>query len=181
MKQKKMRAKQLSFRAALLLFCALLATMGMAVGLHARYTAGASASDGARVAKFEITEEGLGAVEHTEVLITANLVPGETHPKELTIQNLSEVAVEYTVTVTNLTGNLPLSFNLVAEDGSAAVSAMTKDEETGAYSCSARLEPSETKANTYILQIIWPADKNSTQWMGMVDKVKVSMSAIQID
>lgn len=181
MKQKTYRPKQLSFRAALLLFCLLLATLGTGVGLHARYTAGAAASDGARVAKFEISETGMEDIQGTELLITADLVPGETHTKELTIQNKSEVAVEYTVTVKNVTGNLPLTFDVVAAAGSAAVSSVTKDEETGEYYFSARLEPSETTANTYTLQIIWPADKSSTQYVGMVDKVKVSISATQID
>lgn len=178
MKQRKFRPKQLSFRAALLLFCLLLATLGMAVGLHARYTSSAAASDGARVAKFEITEEGLGAVEQLDVLITADLVPGEIHPKTLTIQNKSEVAVEYTITVKNLTGNLPLQFK-VAEMGTTAAE--------GEYSCSARLEPNETEANTYTLQIIWPTetaedqDYQDPKFVGMVDQVKVSISAVQID
>ena len=181
MKQKKFRPRQLSFRAALLLFCLLLATLGMAVGLHARYTAGAAASDGARVAKFEIKETGLDDVHGTDFLITANLVPGETTTKSLTIQNQSEVAVEYTITVKNMTGNLPLIFNVVANDASAAVSAMECDPVSKAYSCSARLDPNETAANSYTLQIIWPKEEKSTQYVGMVDTVKVSISAIQVD
>lgn len=181
MNQKKIRPKQLSFRAALLLFSALLATLGMAVGLHARYTSGAAASDGARVAKFEITESGLGNKESVDVVITANLVPGEIHTKVLTIQNKSEVAVEYTIAVKNVTNNLPLEFAVVKGNDAADVSEMTLDADSGEYSCSARLESNEEKANDYTLQIIWPSDKKSTQWMGLVDQVKVSISAIQID
>ena len=175
MKQRKSHSKQLSFRAALILFCALLATLGMAVGLHARYTSGAAASDGARVAKFEITEDGLGAVEQLDVLIDADLVPGEIHTKTLTIQNKSEVAVEYTITVKNMTGNLPLQFKVHEMDTTPA---------EGEYSCSARLEPNETEVNTYTLQIIWPTDPATncdTKFVGMVDQVKVSISAVQID
>ena len=180
MKQRKFCARQLSFRAALLLFCMLLATLGMAVGLHARYTTKAMASDGARVAKFEITETGLGST--TEAVVTANLVPGQTTTKTLTIQNKSEVAVEYTITVKSMTNNLPLTFAVSEENSTTAdVSEMSKDAVSGEYSCSAQLAPNETTPNTYTLEITWPADESSTQYVGMVDQVKVSISAIQID
>ena len=69
--------------AALILLLLTMVTTHMTSGLYARYTASATASDSARVAKFDVTGDVTGA--------------GNVY--YLTVNNNSEVAVEYSVVV----------------------------------------------------------------------------------
>lgn len=128
------------------------------------YVSTTMGSDQARVAKFEIEEPG-----YQEVLVTADLIPGEQQSQVLEVQNKSEVAVEYTIAVKNTTGNLPLTFTVDSVG-----------ETSGEFSYTAVLQPNDSK-RSYTLQVIWPKEKNSPEYAGMVDLIKVTVSAIQKD
>lgn len=159
------------------LLCATLFSMHLVGGLYAKYTATASGSDSARVAAFSIKQEG--TIFET---IEADVTPGTTQSAELTITNKSEVAMEYTLTVTNVTGNItPLQFKLVPEDGSAPV---TIDSHANGVSISgARRIPGEY-TDTYTLHIVWDPSANEEDdlaLIGMVDYITVSVTATQID
>lgn len=130
------------------------------------YVSTTFSGDQARVAKFEIEEPG-----YQEVLVTADLVPGEQSSHLLEVRNKSEVAVEYTIAVKNTTGNLPLSFTV---DGVGA------DETSGEFSYTEPLQPNESK-RSYVLQIMWPEDISSPDYAGMVDLIKVTVTANQKD
>jgi len=156
-------------RAAGVLLCLVLASSYLVCGLFARYTTSASGSDSARVAKFKIEESGI-----TSAMINASLAPGGCEDVELKVQNLSEVAVEYEVTVENETKNLPLTYAVLGmADGK--VSAVL---------------PANDTSRTYILRIQWPTgaegtpeyEKNtSPELAGQVDTIKVTVRATQID
>lgn len=128
------------------------------------------------MAKFSIT--GAGALSQP---IAAELVPGGSQEIKLSIKNDSEVAVAYTVTVTNVTKNLPLTFNLVA--GNASPAALeTQANEDGATFTAQQLPGSHT--DEYLLTISWPTDADadsSLAMMGMVDHITVTVTAAQID
>lgn len=128
------------------------------------YVSSTMGNDQARVAKFEIVEPG-----YQEVLVTADLVPGEQKSQVLEVQNKSEVAVEYTIAVKNTTNNLPLTFTVdgVGETG-------------GEFSYTAVLQPNDSM-RSYTLQVIWPKEMSSPQYSGMVDLLKVTVSAVQKD
>lgn len=126
------------------------------------YVTGTNGSDDARVARFEIYESGV-----SETTITADIVPGQTVEKELLIQNKSEVSIDYTVEIVNVTENLPITF---AVSGTPTVGGKFSDTIDAG-------EP--TKA--YKLQIVWSAEENSPEYVGMIDQLKVSVSATQKD
>lgn len=162
MEQKNKAPVNWILRAAGVLLCLVLASTYLVCGLFARYTTSASGSDSARVAKFEV--EG-GSV--SSAMITASLVPGNTHECSLQIRNKSEVAVEYEVTVENITNNLPLTYDVPG-----------MGMENGSFV--ATLEPNGASM-TYKLKIQWPEDHASPDYAGMVDRLRVTVNATQID
>ncbi len=157
-------------RMAAVLLCLTLLSTYMVTGLLARYATSAQGSDHARVAKFSIQANGqlMQSVE-------AKIIPGTPEAVPLIIENNSEVAVEYTVTVTNETKNLPLSFRWEqAEDAPAMVMA-----EDGMTFTAQQLPGGHS--DQYTLYIKWPADQNDPALMGMVDHITVTVTAAQID
>ncbi len=160
------------------LLCATLFSMHLVSGLYARYTTRAGGSDGARVAAFRITQEG--TIFQT---VEANVTPGTTQSAELTITNGSETAMEYTLTVTNVTGNLtPLKFTLNrADENTSPVT--TESYENGISINSACQIPGE-HTDKYTLNIVWePSDneEDDLALIGMVDYITISVTAAQID
>lgn len=149
--------------AAVLLYLTVLSTC-LVSGLFARYTATAQNTDQARVAKFSITGDGR-LVQPIETAIA----PGETQPVILAIKNESEVSVEYTITVTNETKDLPLTFRI---GGSAA--------STGGTTFTAQQVPGN-HTDQYTLNIEWPAVEDNPARIGMVDYITVTVTATQID
>lgn len=153
-------------RIAAVLLCLTLFSTYLVAGLFARYTTSGESSDDARVAKFSITGEGELAKG-----ITAEVAPGETKEVPLKIKNDSEVAVEYTVTVTSVTKNLPLSFRI----------GKTGTEPVNGTSFTDQLLPG-SDADNFSLYIDWNRnDDNPDQYMGMVDYITVTVTATQID
>ncbi len=155
------------------LLCATLFSTHLVGNLYARYTTSGSSSDSARVAAFNITQE-----KTVSKTIEANITPGTTQITELVITNKSEVAVEYTLTVTNKTGNLPLKFKLAPVDGAPSVT--TESYENGISINSACQIPGD-HTDKYALNIVWEPGDNDLTLIGMVDYITVSVTATQID
>lgn len=82
----------LMMRLAAVLFCMVMFSTYLMGGLYARYTAEADGQDKARVAKFDVKTSGPKGVE---VLYSQ----GDSGEYLLEVQNGSEVAISYTVTV----------------------------------------------------------------------------------
>lgn len=160
------------------LICATLYSTHLVGGLYAKYTTRQSDSDSARVASFQITQSGT-----ISNIIEANVTPGTTQSVDLTIENKSEVAMEYTLTVTNVTGNLtPLKFKLDPADSTSAP-VTVESYENGISINSARQIPGE-HTDKYNLMIVWepsPNEETDLALMGMVDYITVSVKASQID
>lgn len=160
------------------LLCATLFSMHLVGGLYAKYTVSASESDGARVAVFNIKQEGTIFQN-----IEADVLPGTTQSAELTITNKSEVAMEYTLTVTNVTGNLtPLKFTLAPADANTP-SVTTEKHENGISITTACQIPGD-HTDKYTLNIVWEKSANEEDdlaLIGMVDYITVSVTATQAD
>jgi hypothetical protein len=89
--------------AAGLLYLVLLSTWLLS-GLSARFITGATASDEARVAAFDVTES---STMNRQFAVT--MKPGDSSSNiTVRVKNSSETAVRYTITF-ELTGNLPLT------------------------------------------------------------------------
>jgi len=176
---KKERDKKLNilmYTVAILL-CATLFSTYLVGGLYARYTTNMNDSDSANVAAFNIKQEGT-IFDTIETTIT----PGATQSVNLTITNKSEVAMEYTLTVKNVTGNIePLKFVLKSADGSISP-VPTESHKNGISINSVQQIPGE-HTDDYILNIVWePSDEeDALARIGMVDYITVSVTATQID
>lgn len=160
----------ISIRIAAVLVCLTLLSTYFVSGLFARYATSGQGDDSARAAKFSI--EGKDAF--LQKTIEANLIPGGKESVDLQIENNSEVAVEYTVTVTNKTTNLPLNFWMKKTGGSTVEAADDEITFTGRW-----LPGSNT--DKYTLYIEWKADKKDSTLMGKVDYIMVTVTAAQID
>ncbi len=153
---------------AAVLFCLTLVSTYFVSGLFARYAASDESSDSARVAKFSI--EGSGIISQP---IEEEVIPGKTVTKELIIENNSEVAVEYTIEVTNVTKNLPLQFSM------KKVVDASGEQEINIPFTEQKLPGSHT--DSYTLHINWPGSADDITRTGMVDYITVKVTAIQID
>lgn len=149
----------IALRTAAVLLILVLFTSSIVSGRFARYTSSATGHDGARVAKFLVTEEGVAGE-----MIKVRISPGETAKHQITVRNDSEVTIEYAVSALSEYENLPLSFS-IADEGSAGPAAV--------------LAPGQTK--TVNLQIHWDESENSDRYIGMVDLVHLTLTAAQLD
>ena len=165
MREKQVRLGNIMLRAATVLLGMVLVSLYLVCGLYAKYTSSATGSDTARVAKFDILAEG----KVGEEMIGADLAPGEELNIQLKVQIKSEVAVEYTISVNNVTKNLPLTFKMGG----------TVYEGGGEFT--ERLEANGADLMIYNLTVSWPEEHNSSEYAGLVDMIKVSVSASQID
>jgi len=131
------------------------------------YVTTSSSLDQARVAKFNVTEQEMVNVE-------VEITPYEPAYFPFEVVNDSEVAVKYTVTVEKLTNNVPLLFKL--HGFGSAVDALEKKGETK-YTLSKDSNPGEQV--TYKLEML--LDGNDLSYMGMVEHIRVTVDAVQID
>ena len=147
---------------AAILLCLTLFSFYLCGGLYARYTTSDSGEDAARVARFDVSEDG--AYFSKNLLIET--APGSVE-REIVVTNNSEVAVAYTVTIKNTTQNIPYSFSV---DGS----------EPTANECrvTCYLEPNSEKKVKIVAE--W-AEEGSLKYMGMVDLITLTISAQQVD
>ncbi len=152
---------------AALLLCLVLLSFSMIGGLHARYKTQATGSDGARVAKFTITEtEAKDQTLLTEA-INISLAPGESKTYSVTVKSASEVAVEYSIKTECKYKNLPLKFQMTNADDKA----ITSDT----------IPANDSRDRTYNLRITWPDTERDPEYMGKTDMVVVTLQAVQKD
>lgn len=153
----------LRLAAVLLILVAL--SSSMVAGRYARYTATATGSDSARVAKFEVTETSALLTQNKSVVIS--IIPGGTDRTEIKVKNASEVSVQYTIDVDNPYENFPLDFQIQV------------DGETYPLPFEADMKPGEEA--TYVLVTTWNSDDTSLSYSGKVDLIEIYLSATQID
>ena len=160
--------------AAFLLILVMFSTC-IVTGRLAKYVTTASGGDAARVAKFDVTEEGLyeGAFFTHISPYSAEKPFSPVHVIEV-VNNGSEVAVECIVKLENMTNNLPnLKYEMVGKDENGNT--------VGTYDA-----PSQTysgilpKGRIYIhVQTIWEED--DPFYAEKVDWVRILVSAQQVD
>ena len=141
----------------------LLATLLFAGVTFSSYVTTSSSLDQARVAKFDVTEQKMVDVE-------VEITPYKPAYFPFEVVNDSEVAVKYTVTVEKLTNNVPLLFNL---HGFGALQEVTETK----YTLSQDSDPGDSAE--YKLEML--LDGNELSYMGMVEHIRVTVDAVQID
>lgn len=147
---------------ACVLLCLTLFSFHLCGGLYAKYVVSDSSGDFARVAKFDISKDGA----HFSEVFLIEIVPGSVSRK-IEVNNKSEVAVAYTVTIENATKNIPFEFS---------VSGSTPTKDKSSVVC--YLGPNSER----VVEIVatW-SEQDALKYMGMVDLVKLTISAEQVD
>ena len=162
-----------------ILLCLTLITSYMTAGMYARFVSSDTGSDSARVAAFRVTESG-----EVSQSFSAALAPGRPHMTQIVVDNASEVAVTYTISIKNESRNLPVVFILSdAAHGTADefIANGTPLNAESNYSYVGYIQPSTVC--TYYLMIHWPptTEENDIQYIGMVDRINVTLTATQTD
>lgn len=148
---------------ACVLLCLTLFSFHLCSGLYARYTSMGSGEDSARVAKFDVSEEG---EYFSEELLIEEAVPGSTE-RIITVENKGEVVVAYTVTIENTTQNIPYTFS---------VNDSTPQKDKCSVVC--YLEPDST--NDIKIIATW-SEEGALKYIGMKDFIKITINADQVD
>lgn len=168
------------FRAALALLCVVLVSVGMMSGLLARYTAGGTGSDEARVASFDVTAD----LQNFETTFPVQLQPGDSVICSFDITNSSETAVNMQA-VLETEGNLPLMIEYKkgsTNTGSwVSLAKNIQDVEEGSCKFSDAMAAGNKEKQTYQIRVSWPEDRNGYQYANGVETVKLSVTASQID
>lgn len=166
--------------AACALLGAVLVTSHAVSGAFAKYTAGATSSDEARVAVFG----------HSETVKIGELPakPGESATTTLTVSNsngagqVSEVAQEYEIGI-ETAGNLPLEFKL-ADSAGNEIKETLDAKMSGRHLYTGEswsFSSAEARTDTYTLTVTWSADKNDDSYANIPDYVQVNINVTQID
>lgn len=167
------------------LLCLVLASFWLMCNIYARYSTQTSGSDGARVAKFDVTE----TTQDLNQQIKAAVYPGFDQVYTVSVTNRSEVAIEYVMNVKNKYGNLPLKFQMLDKDG-AEITSDSTDAATQDYdlSKSAEISATDSDEHVYQLKISWPknaeageADPQDPDFAGKVDVIDITLKAVQKD
>lgn len=145
-----------------LLLCLTAVSCHLCGGLYAKYTAAGAGEDSARVARFDVSQDG--ACFSEELLLET--VPGTTE-RTITVENNSEVAVACTVTIRNTTQNIPFAFSV---DGSVPVQDVCR---VVCY-----LEPQSTRR--IAIAAMW-SEEGALAYMGMVDLIDLTIRTEQVD
>ena len=158
---------------AAVLFCLTLFSTYFVSGLYARYTSSGRNGGSARVAVFSVKGEGVLSKP-----IAAELVPGEIVYKSLIIENDSEVAVEYKISVKHETDNLPLQFYISKEEVGNFDETIWMPKK---FEMTANQLPNSGSDN-YNLYIYWQDDSDiDLDLIGRVDYITVTVTATQVD
>ncbi|MBQ7407945.1 MAG: hypothetical protein IJW13_01545 [Clostridia bacterium] len=159
---------------SLVLFILLLISMQFSSDLYGRYFSTANNADGARVASFEV---GDGFKQSYSEQIFVTVQPKQQIRLEFTVQNKSEVAVNYSISAINTTNNLPIKFTVFK------VNTSTNELEE----FNGQLSPAQT--HLLALVVDWsvaPGDPNydyltSPEHANKIDLVNLTVTVEQID
>lgn len=159
---------------ASILLCFTIVSSYLTAGMFARFVSSDTASDSARVATFNVDKRGALTTS-----FAAEFVPGVPCYKEIIVQNKSEVAIEYTITILNKSNNMKLSFRFGTDEND--LRPMTETSEGYTYTT---YFASSSKEQRYVLEITWiPSDDPAYDlaYMGAVDQIAVTLMATQVD
>ena len=131
-----------------------------------RYHSLAEGSSSAQVAAFnwhyEITSAKAGAdgaMAAYNFYTTTGIKPGWSDTITVTIQNTSQVTCEYTLSVVNETGNLPLDFTPSSASGVLA----------------------QGESKTVTVAVLWPLGENSASLAEKLDAISLNLIYQQVD
>ena len=169
----KHRFHEIIVTSASVLLCLTLISAYLTAGMFARFVSSGSGSDSARVATFNVDENG-----ELTASFAAEFVPNVPSYKHVRVLNSSEVAISYTIKIKNETNNMDLSFRCGSDKSS--LQDMTLDGD--AYSYTVYFAPGGQECQL-LLEILWNSDDSdeALAYMGAVDLVTITLVASQVD
>lgn len=154
-----------------ILLCLTLFSMHFSGGLYARYTTSGTVADSARVA---VLQGGT-----TVTMINAQGYPGlssvackfevTNYTEKGSNRQVSEVALQGTLTAENLTNNIPLELKFY-QDESCTVEAASFSFNAG-----------EAGKKDFYLQTSWPQEANNSEYAFEIDALQITVIAEQVD
>ena len=150
----------------LFLLCLTMISTYFTGGIYAKYTVRDSASDSARVATFNVNITS-DIDSYVGIIPLGDIQPGDSKQIQFAVTNKSEVVVEFSVTVVNKTGNLPLNVPVKGTpkaDTPIVTSVLSPDS-----------------SDTVDLSVSWPAEHSDPSYAGKSDILELKVSAVQID
>ena len=143
------------FYASLILLCLVLVSTYLTGGIFARYVVTSNGSDGSRVAVFKLTDDYSAT---TIMSIPEDVYPGFSYDIKIKVKNEGEVTLAYSITVTKLTDNLPLTCEPV----------------------SATLAPGSGETDV-ILTVKWDESVKDHNYMNKTELLQITVRAAQVD
>lgn len=159
---------------ASILLCFTIVSSYLTAGIFARFVSSDTASDSARVATFNVDKQGALTTS-----FAAEFVPDVPCYKEIVVQNKSEVAIEYTITILNKSNNMDLWFRFGTDEDDLRKNTLTPEVAT--YTT---YFASSSEQKRYVLEIIWKSSGDplrDLEYMGAVDQIAVTLIATQVN
>lgn len=146
----------------IILLCLVMTSLWLLSNMYARYTTGTTSEDGARVAKFNVTQGDSELKQQIELKMS----PGEEKIYTIQVINHSEVAIAYKIEADTPYKNLPIKVTMEENN-----SAITQGE----------ISANDTTVHTYAVKISWPKSDQDAEYAGKADLLKLTLKAEQID
>ena len=154
----------LVFKVGALLLLAMIFSLHLLGGVYARYTVTASGSDSARVAKYSFDAD----LSPQSLILPITLSPGDSLIDTIQIENKGEASLNYVITITKLTDNLPILRPEGEYDKNAPITEVIKSDV---------IAPGKSASVSFSIE--WDKNDNSTEYMGKMDAVKITVSVEQ--
>ena len=156
----------------LLLLCTLtLFSFWMLGNLYAKYAVGASGTDSARTAVFEISDDN--NLRETYVLNPA-MTGTDEQKVQITVKNSSEVAVRYTFSF-ETEGNLPLEITASAPEG------VSIQKDASSWKWVVEKEAGSQWNESYHFVLSLEDAEDNYQYAGGVESIQLTVTSEQID
>lgn len=146
----------------MILLCLVMTSLWLLSNMYAKYTVGTTSEDGARVAKFNVTQGDSELKQQIELKMS----PGEEKTYTIQVTNHSEVAIAYKIEADNPYKNLPIKVTM---------------EENNSTITQGEISAKDTKVHTYTVKVRWSESNQDAQYAGKADLLKLTLKAEQID
>lgn len=170
--------------AAIILLLLVVVSSCMVSGLLAKYTAGKTGSDQARVAMFEFNETLSN--EQVQQILVKDLKPGDTAQYIFTVSNfstttqsVSETALRYEFEVI-CENNLPLTYSVSGVNSTNTGSLASRVINRLKWN-DGTMPAGEQTLHTYTVDIAWDVNEKEYEYSEEIDMLVITLKSEQID
>ncbi len=182
-KQSKNKSRNLNIRnkPGILVFLTIITTIIIVSFSISRYQSTIAGADTGQVAKIILNKS-----QELEISLDGNnFYPGSTYTYEFGITNedngnVLETKMNYTITVNDL-GYIPLTYRLETVSVTGSGTAISNTDLTKGVATNSGTMPLTSDTHTYKLYIHWDIADNNESYSKLLENIKISIDAKQID